>query len=227
MDFLRRLAPPRATDATRAAALLPSRFASTSPLRERLGDSRPARGNVEDDASLLFDETDSFGVTNTSAAQRHAMSGDQPSQSTPRPLGIEPALRDRGGTSPHASVKSPDPAIPDPSALQRLKGAALGRASPASPELNDLVAALAASPGPPGVAAPPGPARVTLPLSQAALAQRTLPSQDDGQVVHVTIGRIDVVASTAPAPVARRSPTPREPRVTLSDYLRGDNGGRR
>lgn len=227
MDFLRRLAPLRETDATRAAALLPSRFASASPLRERLGESRPARGNVEDDASLLFDATDPFGVTNTLAAQRHAMPDVQPSQSTPRLLGIEAALRDHGGTSPQASVKAPALAIPDLRALQRSQGAAVGRASPVSPELNDLDGALAASPGRRGVAAPPGPARITLPLSQAALAQRTLQAQDDGQVVHVTIGRIDVVASTAPAPVARRSPTPREPTVTLSDYLRDGTGVRR
>ena len=30
MDFLRRLAPPRETDASRAVAVLPSRFASES-----------------------------------------------------------------------------------------------------------------------------------------------------------------------------------------------------
>ncbi|UUZ68716.1 hypothetical protein LP416_01880 [Polaromonas sp. P2-4] len=72
-------------------------------------------------------------------------------------------------------------------------------------------------------------ARMALPLSQAAqavLAQRTLASRDESQVVHVTIGRIDVVANTAPAPAPRRSPTPRQGTVTLADYLRGSHGGR-
>jgi hypothetical protein len=59
------------------------------------------------------------------------------------------------------------------------------------------------------------------------LAQRTLLSRDDSQVVHVTIGRIDVIAHTAPAPAVRRSPTPRQGTVTLADYLRGEDGSRR
>jgi hypothetical protein len=68
---------------------------------------------------------------------------------------------------------------------------------------------------------------VALPLSQSILAHRTLQSRDDSQVVHVSIGRIDVVANTAPAPATRRSPTPRQATVTLADYLRGGSGSRR
>jgi hypothetical protein len=67
---------------------------------------------------------------------------------------------------------------------------------------------------------------VALPLSQSILAQRTLQSRDDSQVVHVTIGRIDVVANTAPAPAVGRGPTPRQRTATLADYLRG-GGSRR
>jgi hypothetical protein len=68
---------------------------------------------------------------------------------------------------------------------------------------------------------------VALPLSESILAQRTLQSRDENHVVHVTIGRIDVVANTAPSPAVRRSPTPRQATVTLADYLRGGNESRR
>ena len=58
------------------------------------------------------------------------------------------------------------------------------------------------------------------PLSEATVAHRTLQSREENQVVHVTIGRIDVVANTAPAPTIRQQRrAPRDP-VTLADYLR-------
>jgi hypothetical protein len=112
------------------------------------------------------------------------------------------------------------------------------RAQPASPAPQRLAVALSASyaienvaappdPPRPSVASPPAQAHVALPLSRAVLSQRTLESRDDSQVVHVTIGRIDVVANAAPAPAARRGPTPRRATVTLADYLRGGTGSRR
>ena len=228
MDFLRRLAPRRESDATQAVALLPSRFANESPLRAMLGQARPAQRLDEDEASLSFDTSEPPAATNTSEAQDRPVTGVQPAHATPRPLGIEPTHRDNGkaASSTHAPAEAPHIPGADPRASQHRQGVA-DRARPTSPELHDLVAPLAASPGLQAVTAPPTQPHVTLPLSQAALAQRTLQSRDDGQVVHVTIGRIDVVASTAPAPVARRNPTPREPTVTLSDYLRGSNGSRR
>jgi acyl CoA:acetate/3-ketoacid CoA transferase beta subunit len=64
-------------------------------------------------------------------------------------------------------------------------------------------------------------------LSPAILAQRAAQPGEDNQVVHVSIGRIDVVANVAPAPAAARTPKPRSGTVALADYLRGDNGSRR
>jgi len=96
----------------------------------------------------------------------------------------------------------------------------------AGSELQSVAALLAASQGLRSVAAPAAQTRVSPPLSQSILEQRTLQSRDDSQVVHVSIGRIDVVANTAPAPAVRRSPTPRQT-VTLADYLRGGDGSRR
>ncbi|MEO5658408.1 MAG: hypothetical protein ABIQ90_01245 [Polaromonas sp.] len=64
-------------------------------------------------------------------------------------------------------------------------------------------------------------------MSQSTLAQRALRSRDeDKQVVHVTIGRIDVVANAAPTPAVRRTQAPRQGTVTLADYLRGGKGSR-
>jgi hypothetical protein len=64
-------------------------------------------------------------------------------------------------------------------------------------------------------------------LSPAILAERSAYPAEDNQVVHVSIGRIDVVANVAPAPAAPRAQKPRPGSVALADYLRGDNGSRR
>ena len=249
MDFLRRLAPPRETDATRAVALLPSCFASERPMRAMIGQARPAQRPDDDEALLSLDTTsapaayagsgrgaesyttlslDAKLVVDAVTAQQDPVKGVQPSQVVSRPFGIKPTLRDsQTATSPtHAPAEAPDLDVADPRAGQDRHGASLERAKQARPELQGFVAALAASQGLQGVAVPLAQPRVALPLSQAILAQRTLQSRDDGQVVHVTIGRIDVVANTAPAPAVTRSPPPRQATVTLADYLRSGNGSR-
>ena len=240
MDFLRRLAPPRETDATRAVAVLPPRFASGGPLRNTAAQARPAQSPDDDEASLSPDAASPPAANNTLAAQRPPVTSVQPSQATPRPLASEPMRRDnKKTTSPthvpangkatslaYAPAEAPGIHVADPRVVQNRHGENPERTRPASPERQDLAAALAASPGLQNVTAPPAQARVALPLSQAILARRTLQSRDDSQVVHVTIGRIDVVANTAPAAAPRRSPAPRQPTVTLADYLRGSHGGR-
>lgn len=228
MDFLRRLAPARETDVTRAFAVLPSRFAGENPLQATMGQGRPAQHADDDEASLSPDAASPPAANDTLAAQDHRFTSVQPSEAVPRPLASEPARRDnREATSPaFAPAEAPGINVVNPRVVQNRHGENPERARPASPERRDLAAALAASPGLQVVAAPPAQARVALPLSQAILAQRTLQSRDDSQVVHVTIGRIEVVANTAPAPAVRRSPTPRQATVTLADYLRGSHGGR-
>ena len=240
MDFLRRLAPRRETDVTRAFAVLPARFASENPLQATLGQGRPAQHPDDDEASLSPDAALPPAANDTLAAQPHRAPNFQPFQTTPRPFASEPTRRDNGkATSPiHAATNEKATSLPfapaeapgihvvNPRVVQDRHGANLERAKPASPERQDRAAALATSPGLQVVAAPLTQARVTLPLSQAILAQRTPQSRDNSQVVHVTIGRIDVVANTAPAPAARRSPAPRQGTVTLADYLRGSHGGR-
>ena len=249
MDFLRRLAPPRETDVTRAVAVLPPRFARESPLRATIGQARPAERPDDDEALLALDATSApaayvgsgrgtagditrsldtkMGI-DAVTAQQNPVKGIQTSQAVSRPFGIEPTRRDSGkATSPtHTPAEAPDIDVADPRAGQDRHGTNLERAKPSRPELQGFVAALMASPSFQDIAAAPAQARVALPLSQAILAQRTLQSRDDSQVVHVTIGRIEVIANTAPAPAARRSPTPRQGTVTLADYLRGGKGSR-
>ena len=239
MDFLRRLAPPRETDVTRAVAVLASRFASQNPLQEMIGQGRPAQRPDDDEASLSPDAA-LPPAANDTLAQRPPVTSVQPSEAAPRPFASEPTRRDNEKvTSPiHAAAtekatslafapaEAPGIHVVNPRVVQDRHGGNLERARPASPERQDLAAALALSLGLHNVTAPPAPARVALPLSQAILAQRTLQSRDDGQVFHVTIGRIDVVANTPPAPAVTRSPPPRQATVTLADYLRGGNGSR-
>lgn len=228
MDFLRRLVPLREPDATRAVAVLPSRFASESPLRTMIGEAPPARLPDDDETSLSPEATLAPSTGDALPTRSYPVTGVLPSHAAPRPFGIEPTRRDYAkATSPSdAPAKEPNNDVAEPRTFQDRHGANLECAKPARPELQGFVAALVASPSIQDVAAARTQARVTLPLSQAVLAQRTLQSRDESQVVHVTIGRIDVVANTAPAPAVSRSPPPRQATVTLADYLRGGNGSR-
>ena len=228
MDFLRRLAPRRETDVTRAFAVLPSRFAGETPLRATVAQVRPAQHPDDDEASLSPDAAPAPAANDTLPAQRHQVSSIQPSQAAPRPHSSGPMRRENErATSPaHAPPEAPGIQVANPRAHPDRHGENPERARSASPERQNLAATMAVRPGLQVVTAPPAQARAVLPLSQALLAQRTLQSRNDSQVVHVTIGRIEVVANTAPATAARRSPAPRQATVTLADYLRGSKGGR-
>lgn len=240
MDFLRRLALPRETDVTRAFAVLPSRFAGGNPLQATMDQDRPAQHPDDGEAWLLPDAASAPALIKTVAAGSHPATSFTSSQTAPGPLAGEPPRRDNEkAASPvhapaHGKAASPDSApaeaagihIADPLAFTHRHGENPERARPASPERQNLTAATAVSPGLQVVTAPPAQARVTLPLSQAILAQRTPQSRDNSQVVHVTIGRIEVVANTVPAPAARRNPAPRQATVTLADYLRRGHGSR-
>lgn len=250
MDFLRRLAPARETDSARAVAALPSRFASESPLRatsgqdgpaQRAGDEEasfsrratigedwPAQQARDDGATFAFDPSSAAAATEALVAQRKPVAGVQPSQAAMRPPESGPIHRDfnQAAALTPAQAEAAQIDAAKPHAFAYRHGANSERAAPVVPKLQRPVATLAVSQGHESVAPPPAAARVTLPLSQSILAQRALQSRDDNQVVHVTIGRIDVVANTAPAPAARHNPAPRQATVTLADYLRGGHGGR-
>jgi hypothetical protein len=228
MDFLRRLAPPRETDAMRAFAVLPSRFASQNPLPATMTHARLAQRPDDNEAPLLSEEALPPAANNTLAAQRPPVSSVQPSPAASRPLASAPVRRDneKAALPAYALSEASSIHVADPRAFQNRHGGNPERTGPASLEPQRLAAPPAGTQGIQTAAAPPAQARVVLPLSESILAQRAHQSQDDKQVVHVTIGRIDVVASPAPAPAMRRTPTPRQATVTLADYLRGDKGSR-
>ena len=93
MDFLRRLAPRRETDVTRAFAVLPSRFAGETPLRATVAQVRPAQHPDDDEASLSPDAAPAPAANDTLPAQRHQVSSIQPSQAAPRPHSSGPMRR--------------------------------------------------------------------------------------------------------------------------------------
>lgn len=247
MDFLRRLAPPRATDATRAVALLPSRFADENPLQATIARSRPDQAPGDDQAAFLPDLAFPAAPDRPVAAQGPPITGVRPSRVTPRPLAGEPARSDdrRGEDIKTASPpflpaggkavsRADAPAeasvtrVAKPRVVQARQGEHPGYAGPASPTRQAqqvLAVALAAPADRQFAAAPRAQDPVALPLSHTILAQRALQSRADSQEVHVTIGRIDVIANTAPVPAVRNSPAPRPPTVTLADYLSGNKAG--
>ena len=66
MDFLRSLAPSREIDPTRAVAVLPSRFASETPLRAIGGQARLAHPSDETESPVSSDtisESEAVGVS--------------------------------------------------------------------------------------------------------------------------------------------------------------------
>ena len=234
MDFLRRLAPLHEADATRAVAVLPSRFADDGPLRAVTAQARPAQPLDDNTASLWLDALP-YAAVDRSPAQRPITGGD-PSQAAPRRLAASPPHPNSVmPTSPSiAPAKAPEIDPAGPRASQVRHGIASERARLTSAGLQGPVAQQLATGPPPAkptaakladeppgqTAAPQLRARVAPPLSASILAQRMLQSRDDGQAVHVTIGRIDVVAATAPAPAMRPSQAPRQGTVPLADYLR-------
>ena len=224
MDFLRRLAPPRETDATRAFAVLPSRYSNQQPLREMTVQDGSARRPDDDEAPFSPDSVSPPAANNALAAQSPAITGMQPFQAAPQPLRAKPTRRDsiKAGTPAWAPAETSGITV-----AGRADQIRLGEVSDrATPEPQGKAPTFAPEHALRNITAPPAQARLELPLSPAVLAKRTLQPRDDSQVVHVTIGRIDVVANTAPAPAARRSPAPRQATVTLADYLRGGHGSR-
>jgi hypothetical protein len=222
MDFLRRLAPPRDTDVTRAVAALPSRFASEGPLRAAIGQVRPVRPDGHR-APLSFDVPSTIGAGDVFAAGPHPVAGVPPFHAEPRVFNTGSMRGERGSRTLliHAQEEVPEADGADFRVVQNRRGVDSARARPAVPEPQGIAAADSR-----GLLAPPIQVGIASPLSEATLAQRTLQSREDGHVVHVTIGRIDVVATTAPAPPGRRRPAPRQATTTLAEYLRG-NGSRR
>ncbi|NDP63664.1 hypothetical protein [Polaromonas sp.] len=229
MDFLRRLAPARETDAARALAVLPSRFSGLHPLQENMDEARSARRPASDEASP-WSPPGWAPVASPMAVQRHAVAPVQPGQAIPVALASESRRSEREQAMSLAAVPAKAPGAPEPPpsrAVQDRAGDNAGRARPVSTQATSPAAeVMPAVPVLQEAGAPPAQAQEAWPLSDASLAQRVPIPHDNGPVVHVTIGRIEVVAHTAAAPAPARGPVPRQPSVTLADYLHGSQGGR-
>lgn len=252
MDFLRCLAPLRETDTSRAVAVLPSRFDGGSPLRAAIGEPRPVQRMDDRDLSVSGDTVPASDgerkpaqhpartrstrpeVPSPLTAESRSLPVGPRSNASPPELGELPLHR-AGRDAPKAS-RSPVRNEPrDLDAASPLRAAPLraqpseraAHTAPSTLDVDVAASAVFANHGERRAAVPAGAARVALPLSEASLAQRAGHARDENSVVHVTIGRIDVVANVVPPATARRSPTPRPPTVALSDYLRGGSGGRR
>jgi hypothetical protein len=221
MEFLRRLAPPRATDATRAVAVLPSRFSDDSPLRATPGEAPPGQRAPDDEPASAADATGMPAARDPLPTRPASPAGTQQARTPPVPPGGHPAGPGDRTAAAAPATRAGMPAFEDPPAVT---------SSPAGPRARtpqSAAPAMAPGRGPEPAAPAPFEPAPAAPMSPAILAQRAPHPGEDNQVVHVSIGRIDVVANVAPAPGAPRTPKPRPGSVALADYLRGDNGSRR
>ncbi len=231
MDFLRRLAPVRSTDATRAVPVVPSRFAYDGAMA--VTTPRPATGRsqpLENEDSLSVEDSQRDIIQTMSvSSEGHAAERPPPTNSLSSRRGTTASKLEVGAAGSLVQTASQMPVVPvsiphqwpNQPRVDPLH-AARSQASEAGPLLNTRRF------GPPSVIAPTTRVPEAAPLSEAAVARRVPQTRVDNEVVHVTIGRIDVVANTLRAPALQStSPVVRQPQVTLSDYLRSGSGGRR
>jgi hypothetical protein len=233
MDFLRRLAPARHADATRAVPLLAPRFAAApaGPVPEHFArgleeeaakpHSDPGMARTPLQAAVLVQgeaRRAAATVTTPKVTPLASVSGATPGEPRGLPFGdaAQPPPRLRNARDDDASPSLS--ATPPPRQRQD--------ASP-SPARGAQARADVAAPAPNTHRADAPIARTALPtshaapLSAAALAARMPARSEAPPVIHVTIDRIDVRAAPTPAraPGAQRA-RHGTPSVSLADYLR-------
>jgi hypothetical protein len=230
MEFLKSLAPQRSGDGGRAVALLPPRFAGGGPLQGLLGQPTEPDAGVENLlapgriptralAAPVPQSAQPLRVTARETAAKLAAvpeplaeSGNPPSPAT--------AASATGSSFPTRTEGGPTSRGSDPPFFAR-------RASPTAASTPQAAPAATHRAGPIARAA----SRTVMPLSAASLAERVAKGADteaagEPPEVHVSIGRIEVIAQVTPRAPAPRT-AERKPSLTLSDFLRGDSGGHR
>jgi hypothetical protein len=201
--------------------------------------------------AVPFDQSDALPGDDFTAARRSL----QPVTARVSPSPSEPATATHdGGTSAQAinvalsqaNVATPAPLPRSTAPAPAVETASVESASntmpPAPPVMSAIVRDRRAAPRPDASSEPtsarahvhtvasilPATDRTTLaaPLSDVSVASRIAQPRDERPVVHVTIDRIDVRAAAAAKsePAARRARP--QPAVSLTEYLRGERGGR-
>jgi hypothetical protein len=235
MDFARRLVPPPAADATRAVAVLPSRFGGESPLRSSpLATPPPESESLARQAASAMEATQDSGPRRDYEWKPAAEASEQrfPAITSPatreaaRPEAALPLQRPLGdtGTLHPAQRQRANPPSRDSETGLPAHGAALNIAAPEPAHLPPTTAQQVTGLGLIAIAARPAaaqPAAVRAPLSESALAARSAQTQEPRPIVHVTIDRIDVrTAAAPPRPAPQLRSRPATPSVSLGDYLR-------
>lgn len=238
MPFLQQLAPPDTTQSRRAYALLPARFAQQRPIDDL---PEPAHLDLAAGAVPTWPEIDWAsaaqhrpGPETLAGAAAHGQARQTPGDDAPagKSRYVQGASAQSRTDARPASSTAPSPrAMSAPSLHARPLQDGTERArrdpdTPAAPAAHARGTQLSL----PQSSQPSAPLaslrQPAAPLSPATLAQRIVPPNHDEQVVHVTIGRIDVVATTPPAPAAKPARAARQEPTTLADYLRGAGRGR-
>jgi hypothetical protein len=255
MVFLRRLAPQRPDDPTRAVAALPSRYETERPLY--LADEPQPQ---ERDGSPPRDRTpDAMAFQRRGVLPLPAPDPKRPASAADATVRLRPAVATGGAELGPLPVREA-PGLPRPrsGSTQATLGATRIRDTGQADEVSrsrDLGATTATprpprhphatgdpAPHPTRVAAAPGSSDVGLsvaspidgrvsaagaPLSERAMSARSTAEVNARPIVHVTIDRVDVRASGAVRPPAPRPRTmpARHTRASLTDYLRGRGRG--
>jgi hypothetical protein len=228
MDFLRGLAPRRDGDSSWAVPALPSRFSGLRPLSvEAPGSDAPA-GVVADSAR----ESSPQDLRGAALMQQWQSPPDRPASNGVPVVAPTPPDHPVPATHHHHHERLAVERVLTPVAPPPRVGGIITRAAMPAPAgqatvLRTELPAVEARPTRSVARRQPLPqtAMVSAPLSAAAVAERKATQTNPRPVIHVTIDRIEVRASSATRPAARPA---REtaPTLSLRDYLRGP-GNRR
>lgn len=234
MDFLRRLNPTNAALASAARPVLAPRFApqrragefdttsvevpsATGPVSEALEPRRDLDHSV---AAPKLEQGSVVRPTRPGRASAPPMPGRESLDADPPAHSADP-----GDARRQTAVRVEPQGLRARAAMSE-PGLAVATAPIPAPIAAQITAAAEVRPDSDPTAARPAPPKPSAPLSDQALASRSVPVAPARPVIQVTIDRIDVRAPAAPQrPAAVKRPA-QEPSVSLADYLRPGRAAR-